>query len=153
MGSSQDSTVSNCIEICNNNQDDDGDGFIDCVDSDCKPVITNVTVTQPTCTNKTGGQITIIATGTGTLSYSITNEPSWQTTNVFSTLSVGQYTVRVKNDSGCETEYITNPIVLDFSTCVEICDDGIDNDGDGLIDCDDPDCKDVGTANGINNNW
>lgn len=23
---------------------------------------------------------------------------------------------------------------------VEICDDGIDNDGDGLIDCDDPDC-------------
>ena len=25
----------NCTEVCNNNRDDDGDGFIDCADSDC----------------------------------------------------------------------------------------------------------------------
>ena len=111
----------------------------------------NVVTTQPTCANKTGGQIIITATGSGTLSYSITNEPNWQVSNTFSNLGVGQYTIRVRNDSGCETEYISNPIILDFATCVEICNDGIDNDGDGLIDCDDPDCEDVGTATGINN--
>ena len=33
----------------------------------------------------------------------------------------------------------------------EICNNGIDDDGDGQIDCDDPDCKNVGTANDINN--
>ncbi|MEM7246076.1 MAG: M14 family zinc carboxypeptidase [Acidobacteriota bacterium] len=27
-------------------------------------------------------------------------------------------------------------------TCIEICDDGVDNDRDGLTDCDDPDCSD-----------
>ena len=28
-----------CTEICNDNMDNDGDGFIDCADSDCKPTI------------------------------------------------------------------------------------------------------------------
>lgn len=34
----------------------------------------------------------------------------------------------------------------------ENCTDGIDNNGNGLIDCDDPDCQNVGTSNTINNN-
>ena len=139
-------------EICTDGFDNDGDGLIDCADSDCKPSIISVVAIQPTCTNKTGGQITITATGTGTLSYSIKNETVWQSSNVFSNLGIGQYTIRVKNDTGCEVEYTSNPVILDMSTCVEICDDGIDNDGDGLIDCDDPDCDDVGTGTGINNN-
>jgi hypothetical protein len=29
------------------------------------------------------------------------------------------------------------------ATPTEICDDGVDNDGDGLVDCDDPDCEQV----------
>ena len=140
------------VEDCTNNQDDDGDGLIDCADPDCKPVITIVNVTQPTCINKMSGEIIITATGSGTLSYSITNETAWQASNTFSGLGVGQYTIRVKNDSGCETEYTSNPVVLDFGTCVEICNNGQDDDGDGLIDCDDPDCEDVGTGTNINNN-
>jgi hypothetical protein len=137
--------------ICNNNMDDDGDGLIDCADSDCKPMITNVAIIQPTCANKTSGAITITATGTGTFSYSIKNEAVWQSSNAFTNLGVGQYTIRVKNNSGCETLY-ANPIVFDIPTCPEICNDSIDNDGDGLVDCDDPDCVDVGNATNINNN-
>ena len=147
----QDATIRvACTEICNDNMDNDGDGFIDCADSDCKPIISNVSFTQPTCSNKTSGQITIGATSSGILSYSITNERFWQSSNTFSNLGIGQYTIRVRNDSGCETEYIPNPILLDFDTCVEICNDGIDNDGDGKIDCDDTDCQNIGAAT-INN--
>ena len=126
--------------------------MIDCDDPDCAPSIVSVVATQPTCSNKTGGQIIITATGSGVLSYSINNERLWQSSNTFSNLGVGQYTIRVKSDSGCEAEYSSNPIVLDFGVCIEICNDGIDNDGDGLIDCDDPDCEDVGTGTTINNN-
>ena len=139
------------IEDCTDNIDNDGDGLIDCADPDCEPVIANVAITQPTCTNKTGGQIVVTATGSGTLEYSVKNEATWQSSNTFTNLGVGQYTIRVRNDSGCEVEYISNPVILDMPTCVEICNDGIDNDGDGLIDCDDPDCDDIGGASGINN--
>ena len=42
-----------------------------------------------------------------------------------------------------------------FSWCKiispEICNDNIDNDGDGLIDCDDPECEDVQSVNNISN--
>ena len=142
---------SNCTEICNNGIDDDVDGLIDCADSDCIPLISNVNLTQPTCTNKTGGLITISATGSGTLSYSINNEPNWQASNTFTGLGIGQYTIRVRNDSGCETEYASNPIILDFESCIEICNDGIDNDGDGLVDCDDSDCGVDNAQDMINN--
>lgn len=38
--------------------------------------------------------------------------------------------------------------VASFSQATEICDDGIDNDGDGFIDCYDPDCSNFGKCNG-----
>ena len=138
-------------EICNDGQDNDGDGFIDCADSDCKPTIPSVVVTPPTCANKTGGQIVITASSSSALEYSITNEPTWQSGNTFSNLGIGQYTVRVRDASGCTVEHSSNPVVLDLGNCIEICDDGIDNDGDGLVDCDDPDCGQIGTANSISN--
>lgn len=141
-----------CDEVCNDGQDNDGDGLIDCADSDCKPILTNVAIIQPTCTNKTGGQIVITASSSSAIQYSITNEPNWQNSNTFSNLGVGQYIIRVRNASGCTTEYSTNPVVLDFGTCIEICDNGIDDDGDGKIDCNDPDCEKVGTTSTINNN-
>jgi hypothetical protein len=139
------------FEICDNGIDDNGNGLIDCADADCKPVISNVALTQPTCSNPTGGQIIITATGSGTLAYSILNETTWQSSNTFSNLGMGQYIIRVRNNYGCETEYTNNPIVFDFGSCPEICNDGIDNDGDGLIDCDDPDCDGVGDATNVGN--
>lgn len=142
-------TSTGCQEVCDNNQDDDGDGLVDCADFDCGPIIYEVYTFDPTCLNKTGGKIIITATGSGTLTYSINNEALWQTNNTFTNLGVGQYKVRVRNDGNCATEYIANPITFDLEPCNEVCDDGIDNDGDGKVDCDDPDCANVGTANSI----
>jgi hypothetical protein len=131
----------NGVEDCDNNIDDDSDGATDCLDTDCMPVISNVAFQAPTCVG--GGQngsIVITAKGLGTLMYSINNSPLWQTSNTFNNLGIGTYFIRVKNTGGCMATYTNNPTTFDLTTCIEICDDNIDNDGDGLVDCDDPDC-------------
>lgn len=139
-------------EDCSNGIDDDFDGLTDCNDPDCQPTIASVTVTQPACPPpSTNGQIVISASGTGTLQYSIDNGTTWQLSNTFSNLGAGQYFVKVKNTAGCEATYTSNPIMMECPNCVEICNDGIDNDGDGLVDCDDPDCEGVGTGNTVDN--
>jgi uncharacterized repeat protein (TIGR01451 family) len=137
-------------EVCTNFVDDDGDGLIDCADADCKPNIISVAVTQPTCVNKTGGQITITATGGSSFTYSVKNTPTFQSSNTFTNLGIGQYIIRVKNSAGCEIIYPNN-VVMDFDNCDEICNDGIDNDGDGLMDCEDPDCDNIPVNTKINN--
>ena len=149
-------TMNGCPEVCNDNIDNDGDGAMDCLDSECQSFITGVNAIPPSCANKTGGQISFSATpgansGSSTFTYSIANEPSYQNNNIFTNLGVGQYTVRVKDSNGCEVAYTANPVIFDLPNCPEICDDGIDNDGDGLIDCDDPDCDNIGTVNTIGN--
>jgi len=55
------------------------------------------------------------------------------------TSSDGTVYVRVeKISTGC---FNTALVTLDVGAkCVENCDNGVDNDGDGLINCDDPDC-------------
>ena len=132
------------VEDCGNGIDDDSDGLTDCSDSDCLPVIDSVLVEIPTCAGGSNdGKITIYATGLGTLSYSINNSPVWQTSNEFPNLGVGLYYILVKNDAGCTTSYTLNPVKFDLIPCTEICDDNIDNDNDGLVDCDDPDCGNV----------
>lgn len=50
-------------------------------------------------------------------------------------LSYGEYTVTVTDDLGCQAVFTT------FIFEKEICNDGIDNSGNGLIDCDDPECE------------
>jgi hypothetical protein len=139
------------VEDCSNGVDDDGDGDTDCADSECQPVITIVNYQPPTCIGSgQNGQISIVATGQGTLSYSVLKTPIWQSTNSFSNLRSGQYTVRVKNDAGRISTY-SQILLFDVGSCVENCIDGIDNDGDGLIDCDDPDCDQVNGRNPIQN--
>jgi len=83
---------------CTDGIDDDGDGFIDCADADCR--------TDPSCQGTggvggTGGAETggVATGGIGTL-YGIPIMPAVETN----------------------------------------CSDGVDNDGDNLVDCADPDC-------------
>ncbi|MBA4852405.1 S-layer family protein [Emticicia sp. BO119] len=75
------------------------------------PVITNVAVTESTCS--TGGIITITATGTGNYEYSIDNT-SWQDSPTFSNLSAGNYTIRVryKANPTCLATYSGNPVIV-----------------------------------------
>jgi uncharacterized repeat protein (TIGR01451 family) len=140
-------TVSS-IEICNNGIDDDGDGDIDCDDSDCgTPMISLVTnnPTTATCPNLNDGSIVVNATGQN-LEYSI-DGTNFQTSNTFSNLVAGSYTITVRNSvTGCST---TGNTTLVNPTCGEICNNGIDDDGDGDIDCDDSDCGIIASATAI----
>ncbi|MFK7809929.1 MAG: hypothetical protein AB8F74_19145 [Saprospiraceae bacterium] len=54
-------------------------------------------------------------------------------------LSTGIYTnIYITDNNGCASNPVD--ITLSGSSCPEVCDDGIDNDLDGYIDCFDPDC-------------
>ena len=124
-------------EICNNGIDDDLDGLIDCDDPDCgQPSISQVVPTNPSCPSPNNGIITVTATGNN-LEYSI-NGTNFQSSNIFSNLAANNYTITVKNSiTACIT---TSSIVLVNPTCIEICNNNIDDDGDGQVDCADPDC-------------
>ncbi|HFA47923.1 MAG TPA: hypothetical protein ENJ95_02765 [Bacteroidetes bacterium] len=145
--------VPNCTEICLNGIDDDGDGLIDCEDPDCGAP-SNISVSQNTpdnCPLLNNGSINISATGIN-LEYSIDAGNTFQASNIFAGLSAGNYNIRVRNGAtGCFVNYANNPVIIIAPTCTEICDNGIDDDGDGLIDCADPDCgPSVSTTTDVN---
>lgn len=74
--------------------------------------IADVLTTPETCSNG-NGELTINASGgTGSLEYSINNGIDWQTGNVFSGLSAGDFDVIVRDGSGCETFWPGNPLTL-----------------------------------------
>ncbi|MDZ7879800.1 MAG: PKD domain-containing protein [Saprospiraceae bacterium] len=60
--------------------------------------ITSVTPQSATC-GSSNGSLTVVATGTG-LQYAL-NNGTYQTSNVFSNLAVGVYTVTIKDANGC----------------------------------------------------
>ncbi len=127
-----------CAEICNNGTDDDGDGLADCNDPDCgKPSISSISTNNPTCPLGTNnGTIYVYASGSNK-QYRL-HTTGWQTSPSFTGLSSGSYTVYVQNSStGCQ---ITSSAYLSSPSCVEDCTNGTDDDGDGLIDCNDPNC-------------
>ena len=64
------------------------------------PVISDVASTDPTDCNVNDGTITITASGTGSLLYSIDNGSTYQASNVFVGLAGGSYTIKVKNVDG-----------------------------------------------------
>ncbi len=131
------------IEICNNGLDDDGNGLIDCDDDECSADgLLSISKTNPNnCPSLNNGQITITAGSPG-LEFSINGGVSYQSSNVFNGLAPGNYYIRLRNAaSGCYFDYPSNPYVLSGATCAENCTNGLDDDGDGLADCADSDCK------------
>ena len=130
------------IEICDDGIDNDGDGLTDCEDTDCEPVITFLSATDTdNCPLLDNGTISIQAIGDN-LEYSIDGGITYQSSNEFTNLTDGSYNIWVQNSlTGCNVDYAFNPIIITDPVCVEICDDGIDNDGNGLTDCEDPACE------------
>jgi len=81
------------------------------------PTVNAPTVVQPTCSTPTG-TITVNATGSGTLEYSIDGGTNWFITNVFSGLPPGNYNIAVRSQSApsCVSNYSGNPVVLNAAT-------------------------------------
>lgn len=76
-----------------------------------KPAIQSIAQTQPSCTASTGS-ITVTAAGSaGQLRYRL-NGGAWQTSNVFSNLPAGSYTVTVGNQNGICNDTTTAPFTL-----------------------------------------
>ena len=119
---------------CSDGKDDDNDGSIDCLDSDCLPILLDVTSNSDKC-NTGMGFITVLAAGSN-LTYSL-NGTDYQELNQFDNLSPGSFTIFIRNEiSGC----IAVQHDVKVSSLCEICNNGIDDDGDGDVDCDDFDC-------------
>ena len=78
------------------------------------PVINFPGITHPTCSVSTGS-ITVNASSTRTLEYSIDNGTNYQVSNTFTGLAPGNYSivVRHKFDPTCSTVYSANPVVVD----------------------------------------
>ena len=125
-------------EICANGQDDDGDGLIDCEDPDCEDF--------PTC------------------------EPLSCGDPAAGSCCIPKVLPYCEDQSCCETVCAADPFccntawdelcaeqaqVLCGKLCAggfEICDNGLDDDGDGLVDCVDPDCSgDTACGGGLAN--
>ncbi|MEO1263781.1 MAG: Ig-like domain-containing protein [Bacteroidota bacterium] len=133
-------TVDNCIEICTNNIDDDGDGLADCDDPDCAPVPfagNDVSICLGTSTTLSAS----VPNGVGSFTYAWSNGLGAGANQTVTPLSTTTFTVTVTNVAGCTG---TAEVTVTVNNCPEVCADGVDNDGDGLIDCDDPDCYAIG---------
>lgn len=105
------------------------------------PMITEVIATDAyNCPDLVNGTITVRANGANLL-YSIDGGSSYQLDSLFVDLSPGTYNVQVQDSlTGCIAILITNPFVSIAQPCVELCFNGINDDGDGQIDENDADC-------------
>ncbi len=76
-------------------------------------LITSVDTTPSHCMQNTGSISITASSGTGNdFEYSIDNGNTWQSGNLFTDLSSGNYFIRVKDQSGCESVYENNPVVI-----------------------------------------
>jgi hypothetical protein len=160
--------VCTAVEICNNGLDDDNDGLIDEEDTDC----------GVRACNNTTGNITFTIAGQRTDStfkqkYLLTNVlgtiQKVDTLRQFNNLATGQYRVYGinydstlvvtgmvvgQNIANLSNNYYQKSLPLLFKVCItneSICNDGIDNDGDGLIDNEDPDCPALACTDTLSN--
>jgi len=76
--------------------------------------------------------------GDGNYTFSWDNSiPDGNSHTVAPTFSI-TYNVTVTDGNGCTS---TDQVAIIVNTCTEICDNGIDDDFDGMVDCDDTDCS------------
>lgn len=78
-----------------------------------KPILNSVVISDQSDCGLQDGKITINATGTGDLQYSIDNGSTWQNTATYTGLAAGVYIVLVRNATGsCPIAYNGNPVTI-----------------------------------------
>ncbi len=132
-------TVQNCSELCNNGLDDDFDGLIDCADSDCGPSA-NAGSDISVCPGTPAFLSVGVTGGSSPYTYAWSNGLGTGATKTVSPLVTTTYSVTVTSASGCTS---IDQIKVSVNACSENCTNGVDDDGDGLVDCADPDCSGV----------
>jgi len=145
-----DRTLNSCFvldedteDLCSDGIDNDEDGLLDCDDPSCSPDVISVERVEIECISPTGSISIVGGSGEGIL-YSIDGGASFVPDSIFEDLEPGIYDVVViRNDvSFCA---FANTVILSVPDCSETddiaCTDGLDNDGDGLIDCADENCQ------------
>jgi hypothetical protein len=141
------------VEICNNGVDDDGDGLIDCADPDCAGQTCSATgktcsAASPSTCACPSGQATETPAQCGA-AVPLDNDCDGKAGCADSDCTGRTCSTGTLGSSGSPlfgTCKMTNNV--GSCTCVSTqgtketsCGDGLDNDCDGLIDCDDPDCQ------------
>lgn len=89
------------------------------------------------CTGWSANLTATAAGGTGPYSFNWNNGLGSGSTKTVNPLVTTSYVVTVTDANGCTS---TGMVTVTVFSCSEICDNGLDDDGDGLADCDDPDC-------------
>lgn len=87
------------------------------------PNISNVTTNDVTCSGGSDGAISIWATGTATLQYSIDGGSTLQTSNSFNGLSAGSYSIIVEDGNGCQSSTsatLNEPAAISVSTSTTV---------------------------------
>ncbi len=83
--------------------------------------VTAVAKTDISCSGANDGTITITAIGgTGPLQYTINNFGSFQSSNQFTGLGTGAYTIGVLDANGCTAVYNANPVTINQPTPLTI---------------------------------
>jgi hypothetical protein len=117
---------------CNDGVDNDCDGFTDAADSDCAPTCVPNETPEATCDDGIDNDCDGLFDCDDS---NCTDDPACQTG-----MACTDYPDKgsCQNDPACE--WIGSPKNGSCQDAAEVCNDGIDNDGDGAIDCADSDC-------------
>ena len=128
-------------DLCSDGIDNDADGLLDCNDDECGPG--TIVIDQETieCFRPEGA--IFISGGNDSLRYSIDGAQSFLEDSSFTNLPAGVYNVVVRKTNITVCDF-TQTMIIVQPNCDEAdeasCTDGMDNDGDGLIDCNDDSC-------------
>jgi hypothetical protein len=126
-------------EVCNNNLDDDGDGLIDCFDPDCA-----INPVACPCPPQTCQDLLVLVTSSygawcGETKYNPVADINKD--KKMDMRDIGIVFGRLCGDAvACQNAW-NNTCDPCLGPCGEVCNNNLDDDGDGLIDCDDPDCN------------
>ncbi|MGB4938081.1 MAG: Ig-like domain-containing protein, partial [Ferruginibacter sp.] len=142
-------TVTNCVENCSNGIDDNADGLVDCADPTC-----SITVQSDSYFSICAGQqvtMNVSATGgSGVFTYVWSHGIGAGQAKTVAPLATTIYSVTITPTTGCPETKTVQVVVVN---CPENCSNGIDDDFDGLIDCEDPDCALVGAPVLVDDNF